>query len=48
MFDIRSGKTLHLDLIDLQLPLDTGVLPLQAGQPGLDVLIGGDKGEVGG
>lgn len=41
-------KPSHLDLIDLQLPLDTAVLSLQAGQPRLDVLISGDKGKVGG
>lgn len=44
-FEVRS---LHLDLIDLELPLDTAVLSLQARQPRLDVLIGGDEGKVGG
>lgn len=38
----------HLDLVDLELPLDAGVLPLQADQPRLDVLIGRDEGKVGG
>lgn len=38
----------HLDLVHLELPLDGGVLTLQAGQPRLDVLIGGDEGKVGG
>lgn len=38
----------HLDLVDLELPLDAGVLALQQGQPRLDVLVGADQGEVGG
>lgn len=37
-----------LDLVHLEFPLDGGVLALQAGQPRLDVLIGGDEGKVGG
>ena len=40
--------THYLDLIHLQLPLDATVLPLQARQACLDVLVGGDEGEVGG
>lgn len=47
LFDFEV-KSLHLDLIDLELPLDTAVLSLQARQPRLDVLIGGDEGKVGG
>lgn len=38
----------YLYLVKLQLPFDVGVLPLQAGQSGLDVLVSADEGKVGG